>query len=389
MHKLPLNVWILAITFSLTMSGVALLVLVGGLIGNELAPSGKLSTLPMAIFVIGNALFTIPAALAGSRWGRKKAAYCGFTLSLCGALCASWAIQQHSFFLFCIASTLLGSGTAFYHQFRFAALESLADQNLAGPALSLLMLCAIGGSLLGPELGSLGRDWFSQSEYSASFLLFGLMVLVAMLVFSLFQNPVLSESKNQQNSRPLREIIRQPIFIIAVSSAALAYALMSFLMTSTPISMHVLDGHSLSHAKNVIQAHMIAMFLPSLFSGFLLQRIGASHLMLAGALCYAAVLIVGLSGQHVVHYWWALVLLGVGWNFLYISGTSLLSQTHQNAERFKVQALNDFLIFGLQALASLSAAWVLFGLGWRAQLWLGLIPTAVCLFMALWLRKHR
>ncbi|WP_096085730.1 MFS transporter [Agaribacterium haliotis] len=388
MPRFPLNIWVLALCFSLAMSGVALLVLVGALIGSSLAPSEKMASLPMALFVIGNASFSIPAAMAGRRWGRKRAAYCGFGLSLLSAIAASVAISSTSFAFFCIASSLCGCGTAFYHQFRFAALESLKNADDAGPALSLILLCSIVGSVLGPELGSLGRELLPGEPYSASFLLYALMLLLAMLIFSLFRNPEPNEPEQQQPARSLKQIAAQPLFIVAAGSAALAYAVMSFLMTSTPLSMHVVDGHSLEHAKNVIQAHMVAMFLPSLFSGFLLKKLGPAKLMLAGTALYGGVCIVGLSGQHVVHYWWALVLLGVGWNFLFLSGTALLPQSYHHSERFKAQALNDFSVFGLQAIASLSSAWVLFAIGWQAQLWLCLIPIAASLAMSLWLWRQ-
>ena len=169
--------------------------------------------------------------------------------------------------------------------------------------------------------------------------------------------------------RSLSVIVRQPVFIVAVLGALIGYAIMSFLMTATPISMHEMQGHSLTSTKWVIQSHVVAMFLPSLFTGVLIKKFGALRLLMAGTGLFALTLLIALSGHHLMHYWWALVLLGVGWNFLFIGGTTLLPQSYSRPERFKVQATNDFLVFAAQAIASLSAGWLLFQVGWQMMVW--------------------
>lgn len=391
--KLPLNVWVIAITFSLTMSGMSMLVFAGGIIGATLSPSKALATLAIALFVVGNAAFTVPAAFISQRFGRKRCAYVGFVISLVSTFVFLVSLETASFYLFCGAGLILGCGTAVYHQFRFAALESLPDQKDAGPALSLIMLCSIAGALLGPELASFGKNVLTgYAEYSGMFLIYASIIAVSMLVFSLFQNPRTKQEENLGTPRNIRAFAFQPGFIIAVASGSIGYAVMSFLMTSTPLSMHIVDGHSLHDAKGVIQAHLVAMFLPSLASGYLIRFFGAKAIMLVGCFLYIAVIVVAMKGQEVIHYWWALALLGVGWNFLFLSGTTLLPQYYQHNERFRAQAINDFGVFSLQACASLSSAWVLFNFGWSTQLWICLVPSCLLLLAGLVLvfnpRRH-
>lgn len=368
MLSLPRNVWILAITFSLSMSSVSMLMFVGGLIGSKLSSEPALATLPIAAFVVGTACFAIPAAIFMQKFGRKGGGFFALGLSALNVVLSLLAITVEHFGLFVFASFFVGAAVAFFQQFRFAAIESLEDSSQTPAALSVMMLFTIGGAIIGPELGQRGFQLLSnQAEYSGSYLLLGAVIVAAVFVFSMFKNPKMIEEARDEEQRPLNKIIRQPVFIIALTAAALGYALMSFLMTSTPLSMHEHHGFSLAQAKWVIQSHLIAMFLPSLFSGFLLKRFGSTSIILFGSALYLVVVAIALAGQQFLHYWWALVLLGVGWNFLFLGGTSLLPQAYRHSERFKTQALNDFVVFALQATASLSAAWVLFRFGWSIQ----------------------
>lgn len=366
------------------MAGISLLMLVGGLIGAELAPSQSLATLPIAAFVVGMAAGTIPATMTLKRFGRKAGTYFGFAATLLAAASAIAAVNTQSFWLMVCCGLLIGGGAAFYQQFRFAAIESLSDASNTGPALSALMLFNIAGALIGPELGTRGRFLLEgYAAYTGSFLLLIALIVLAMLVFTLFKNPTPTHTDAPISARPLGKIIGQPLFIIALISAGFGYGLMSFLMTSTPLSMHTHHGYSLDDAKWVIQSHLVAMFLPSLFSGFLLKRLGEGVVMLLGGILYGVVIVIAFSGQALMHYWWALVLLGVGWNFLFLSGTSLLPKTYHHAERFKAQAVNDFIVFTVQATAALSAAWVLFTFGWNTQVAIGIPLTVTIIASAL------
>jgi len=382
MLVLPRNVWILAITSSLNMSSVSMLMFVGGLIGTNLAPSPNLATLPIAAFVIGTASFAIPAAIIMKKIGRKGGGFVALGFSALNAALSIVAINAESFALFVFASCLMGCAVAFFSQFRFAAIESLSDTSQTPSALALMMLFTIFGAIIGPEIGERGFALLANyAPYSASYILLGAVLLVATVIFSQFKNPVYNEQRSDEPQRPLTQIIQQPVFLVALIAAAFGYALMTFLMTSTPLSMHEHHGYSLSQAKWVIQSHLVAMFLPSLFSGFLIKRFGITNIIYCGAALYLLVVAIALAGQAFLHYWWALVLLGVGWNFLFLGGTSLLPQAYRHSERFKVQALNDFVVFALQACASLSAAWVLFQFGWTVQV-LVCIPFTLMILIA-------
>ncbi len=384
MIRLPKNVWIIAATLSLAISGIPLLVLVSGLIGSRLAPMEELATLPLALNVVGLAIFAIPAAVLARKFGRKKAGFVGLCSAFTGMLLCAASTLLESFNFLLLGALFIGFSTAFFQQFRFAAIESLKDLEDTGPALSVIMLCSIVAGILGPEIGDMGRDLInSKTGYTASFLLMALIILLAMSVWTFFQNPHITEDSDSGPGRHLSDIVRQPLFLIALTASLIGYAVMSFLMTSTPISMHLIQGHSLDESKWVIQSHLIAMFAPSLFSGLLIKRFGPAPIMLVGSLLYLLVVAIASAGHHLLHYWWALVLLGIGWNFLFISGTSLLPQTYQHSERFKAQAVNDFSIFLAQALASLSAGWILYRLGWMNQVLICLPFVVFMLIVAL------
>lgn len=377
----PRNVWLLSITLALVMTAVPLMVLISGLLGARLAPVPELATLPLAFAVLGTAFFAFPAAMLMRRRGRRFGGFFALVCSLLGAGAGVWATEGESFFSLLLASVMMGGGMAFYQQFRFAAIESMPSAAQAGPAVSLIMLSGIVSAFVGPELGIWGRQWPGLAEYTGAFILLAGLIVVAALVFAGFKNPLPVQEQSSAPTRSLGQIVRQPVFLMALAAAAIGYAVMSFLMTSTPISMHNMHGHSLAEAKWVIQSHLIAMFLPSLFAGVLQQRIGSARLMLAGCGLYALVLVIALNGQAVMHYWWALVLLGVGWNFLFLAGTTLLPSAYRGAERFKTQAVNDFSIFAVQAMVSLLAGWVLYRYGWTLQVWL-CVPVVLLLALA-------
>lgn len=363
--SLPKNISLLFIAQPLVGSSAPIMVFIGGILSSQIADDPSLATLPLTLMILGVAAASIPAAMLAKIKGRKFAIFTGLFCSLSGAIIAMLSALKASFLLFAIASLLIGIGGAFTHQLRFAAIESTKNSQDVPKVLSILMLSGVFAAFLGPETAVVAKNWLTPHHYAGSFLLLAVLIALAMVLVSFFNNPELNHEAISGTARPLKEIISQPIFIISVCAATIGYALMSYLMTATPLSMHHMQAHSLHDTKWVIQSHIAAMYIPSLFAPWLIKRFALKGLLLLGTVIYTLVTIIALSGQHVMHYWWALMLLGVGWNFLFLTGTSLLPQSYHASERHKVQATNDFILFAFQALASLMAGWVLFKAGWH------------------------
>lgn len=387
-RSLPANVWLLAASQALAMCAVPMMILVSGLLAIEIAPNAKLATLPIALIVVGTASSTVPVAMAMKRLGRKRGGYIGFSAGLLSCLCGYLASTRAEFGWLLCSSYLLGVSTAFGQQFRFAALESVKDPQQYGPAISAFMTGGLIAAVVGPEIGARGRDLVaSPYGFAGSFVLMSGAIVLAASVFSFFKEPKVEVAKDEEAARPAREIARSPLFWLAAMTAAISYGVMSFVMTATPITMYEVCGFTLQETKQVIQSHILAMYLPSLFSGWLMKRMGAGRLMAAGAVGYGVVLVVGLQGQALMHFWLSLIVLGVGWNFLFASGTALLPRSYRPSERFKAQAMNDLTVFGSQAVASLSAGWFLFSYGWTTLLW-SCVPFIVGAgVLAFWQRR--
>ncbi|WP_394172132.1 MFS transporter [Thalassotalea litorea] len=363
--KYPRNIWVLVVSQPLLLCISPTMTFISGLLATRIAPQPTLATLPLTMMIVGLALSTLLAARLSAKFGRKKATNIGYLIALFGAFLAMYAAKYENFNVLISASLCFGSSLAFSQQLRFAALESVSEND--GPrVISALMLSGIAAAMIGPEVALMSKDWLpSQGTYVGSFVALAGLIMVSMAIFQGFTNPDVAPVKSVEKSgRRLTAIMAQPVFLIAVCSAAIGYGVMSLLMTATPLSMHDVHGHSLGDTKWVIQSHIAAMFLPSLFTGSLIKRFGAGNILIAGSIVMALVLIIALQGQQVIHYWWALVLLGIGWNFLFITGTVILPQSYQHNERFKVQAVNDFGVFTVQAMGSLLAGYLLFSSSW-------------------------
>jgi len=382
--NLPKNITLLFMAQPLVMCSAPIIVFIGGILSSQLTANESLATLPISLMILGVATGVIPAAMIAKNQGRKFAVFTGFSCLIGAALIACASTLIASFELFAFASFLIGIGGAFTQQLRFAAIESTTNAENIPKTLSILMLSGVFAAFLGPEIAVVAKDWLeSPYGYAGSFLLLTGLIFIAAIMMIFFSNPESVESVNAGEPRSLAIIIQQPVFIIAICSATIGFALMSYLMTATPLSMHHMQGHSLIETKWVIQTHIAAMYLPSLLTPFMIKRIGLKGLLTVGTLVYSVVALIALSGQHVIHYWWALLLLGVGWNFLFLTGTSLLPQSYHACERHKVQAVNDFILFGFQAFASLMAGWVLFNQGWNWVV-LSSIPFIIGLFLITW-----
>ena len=375
---------VLSIAQAFSQTAAPVIVLLGGIVGTRLAPSHDLATLPVAFMIIGTAITTIPAALLMSRIGRKN----GFMLSalaasLAGVL-AAYAISESNFWLFCASTMIIGGHNAFVQQYRFAVAEVAAPDQV-GKSLSILMLAGVVAAWMGPAVAQNLHDKGPWGEFSGSFLGVSALMLVALISLSFYENKPMTSRAVEEQPRALISIVLQLIFLAAVGAAVVGYGVMSLVMTATPVSMHTIDHFSLEDTTWVIQSHIMAMFLPSLFSGFLIDKFGPVKIVFSGLVLMAACLVVGYIERHLMHYWVALILLGVGWNFLFLGGTTLLTKTYTDAERFKVQAFNDFLIFSFQAMAALGSGYLLTQFGWNWVLGFSvpwLVALAVLLLVA-------
>ena len=365
-----------------------ILVLLGGLIGAQIAPSANLMTLPLAFMIIGTAATTAPASMLMARVGRKIGFLFGSGLAVFASLLAALGVYQQSFAVFCLAAFLIGSYLAFLQQYRFAVAESVAPDAVP-KSLSILMLAGIVAALLGPEVGRRFSSVDGLPDFVGSFL--GLAVMMAMSFFILllfFRDTEIQADTSAGDERPLGLVLRQPTVILAIASAVVGYTIMSLIMTATPVSMHELDQHSLDATTWVVQSHILAMYIPSFFSGFLITRFGVLRIIQCGFLLMLICVVVGWGRPELMHYFGSMVLLGVGWNFLFLGGTTLLTQSYRMSERFKVQATNDFMIFGLQAVGSLGAGMLLATLGWNGVLAFSLPWLLVLIPVLIYAKKY-
>jgi MFS family permease len=379
------NLGVLFLCQCVAIGASVLVVTIGGLAGVALAPSPVWATLPMSLMVVGTAVSVIPAAMLMRRIGRRR----GFVVSTLGAagaaLSGAVALWQASFPLLCACAFLIGAKVAFSQQYRFAAAESVAPDR-AGSAISLVLVGAVGGAFLGPAVVGYGEHLLEGVRFAGSFLLLAGLFLGAAVLFGAYREPLdAAVPAAGEERRPLGRLARQPLFLIAVLAGMVAQGMMTFIMTATPIAMHVLDGFTLEETSAVIRAHVLAMYVPSLVSAVLISALGISRLMGLGVGAFAATLSIALLGHEYLHYWFSLLLLGIGWNFLFVGATSLLLESYRPEERFTAQAANDFCVFGIAALGSLLAGSVVHLVGWGGVLW-GSVPLVVLMALVLpWL----
>ncbi|MFT6188384.1 MAG: MFS family permease [Oleispira sp.] len=383
------NVWVLMIAQAFAMCAAPLVVFAGGLIGQQLAINSSFATLPVAAMVIGTALAVYPAAMLASQKGRKVVFLGAMVIGVLASLLAVYSLQIESFSAFVMAAVLVGIVLACIQQFRFAAMESVAV-DLMPVAASRLLLAGIIAAYLGPELVTIGQSIHEQTFTGAFYLLAGCFVIAFFLLLLGYENIELKQEAGEQVQRSFAELLSSPGILLAMGSASVGFAVMSFIMTATPISMHELNHYSLEETKWVIQSHIMAMFIPSLFSGWLVRKLGFTNMMWAGLGIYLVCLLIAYWDQALVHYWSALVLLGLGWNLLFVAGTALLPQMHQTNESHRVQGLNDLMVFSAQAIASLGSGVLLLLLGWQGIMWVVLPMIAVQVLLLLnWQRVNR
>ena len=358
------NLFVLLLSQIFSFTAAPVTVFLSGIIGSQISSIKSLATLPVSISIIGIAIGSIIATKLMSLVGRKN----GFILASIGnsifSILAAYSIFIQNFFLFCFANLLIGIGMAFTHQYRFAAAESV-DKSIAPKAISILLFGGIISAFLGPSLANYTKGLISENLYVGSYLSLAFLTFIPSILFLFYESKTKIETSLKYVGRSYLELLSQPKFLQALIASAFGYAIMTFLMTATPISMHVMENFSLSKTSFVIQFHVASMFLPSLITGHLIKRFGHSNIIYIGLVFYTITIITSFFEQTFFNYMFALIFLGLGWNFLFISGTSLLTLTYREEEKFKAQGLNDFIVYSVHAMGSLSAGVFLTLTNWK------------------------
>lgn len=391
------NVVLLALSSALSMTGGSLVMTVTALTGAMLAtgrgdltllglalPYAALSTLALTAQFVGTMASTIPASLMMRRTGRRLGFTIGQSIGIAGAALSVHAIFQNDFWLFVAGGFVLGMHNAFWQYYRFAAADT-ASPAFKPKAISFVMAGPVLAAILGPELAKRSIDIFDPILFAGAYAVIGVLCVATIAVLQFIEIPKPPRRSFADTGRPLGIIARQPRFIVAILSAMIGYAMMSLVMTATPLAI-VACGFDFNDSAFVIQWHALGMFLPSFFTGILIARFGALSVIKAGVLLNLGCVGFALSGVALAQFWAALVLLGVGWNFMFVGGTALLTETYRPEEKEKVQAMNDFCVFTLVAISSLSAGALHYLLGWAAVNLAIVLPMLLAFAAALWLR---
>jgi len=364
------NVALLCAAQALLFTNNTILIAINGLAGYLLADDKSLATLPVTGYVIGAALTTLPVSQLMRRVGRVNGFSIGTLIGILGALVCGYAVYSHNFWLLCAGTMIMGIYNASGQYYRFAAAD-VSGGEFKSRAISLVMAGGLVGGVLGPQTSKLTKDLL-PAEFLGSYLALIGFCVIALILQRLMRIPRTSAEEQKSQGRPLAEIARQPAFIVAVLSGMVGYGVMNLLMTATPLAMQSC-AHPFSDAAFVIQWHVIAMFAPSFITGSLIKRFGVRQVMFTGVLLSLACVAIALSGVEVMHFWIALMLIGVGWNFMYLGGTTLLTEVHTPAEKAKVQGANDMAIFITMAVSSASSGWLFSARGWEIMNY-GAIP---------------
>jgi MFS family permease len=357
------NVAVLAAGQALFMTGATMLIILSGLAGFALAEDKALATLPVSAVMIGNALTMIPASLLMERIGRRPGFIVGALIGAFGAAVAAAGTFVGNFPLFVLGNAFMGVYAGFAQYYRFAAAD-VASRNFKGTAISLVLAGGVVAALFGPELAKWSNGLIAATRFLGSYLVIAGLALAAAALLLLLDIPRLQEEEIREPGRPLQRIMLQPVFLVAVLVGMLGYGVTILMMTATPLAMAAY-GHELDHAAFVIQWHTLAMFAPAFFTGSLIRRFGVLNVMLFGTALLAGCVVAALMGVDLAQFLVGLAALGLGWNFTFIGASTLLTEAYLPAERAKVQAANDFLVFGSVATASLLSGVLLDYFGWR------------------------
>ena len=380
------NVFLLIVCQALLFVNNTTMIAVNGLVGYALAPTAMLATIPVTAYVIGSALASAPIAKMMRRYGRRVGFSVGTLFGVLGVALAAMGAHYKMFWLLCLGTMVVGFYNACGQLYRFAAAE-VAPPSFKERAISYVMAGGIIGGVVGPNLAKYSKDMLAVA-FAGSYAVLVLFALASLLVIQMIRFPAQTAAEKAGGGRPLGEIMRQPVFVVAALSATIGYGVMNLLMTATPLAMQMCS-HPFSDAALVLEWHVIGMFAPSFFTGSLIRRFGAVNIILVGVALMFACVAFALNGNDVMHFLGALFALGIGWNFMFIGGTTLLTETYRPEEKNRVQGANDFLVFLTMAISSFSSGALVTTRGWE-MLNLGALPFLVVITLALvWLATRR
>jgi len=375
------NVFLLAICQGFSMSGASMLLAVSGLAGLMIAPDKTLATLPMALQFAATMCATIPASLFMARVGRRWGFSIGQIMGILGGALSSYAVFTASFPLFMVGAFLLGIHNAFWQYYRFAAAD-VSTEDYRARAISYVMAGGLFAAFCGPQLAKYTETLWAVT-FSASFAAIAVLSVVSLFTLQFIRIPKPPAVSLSGAGRPIVEIMRTPVFIVAVLSSTIGYGMMNMLMTSTPLAMQFC-GFDFNSSATVIQWHIVGMFAPSFFTGSIIKRFGVVNVIAAGALLQALAIGIALSGIEFFNFSAGLIVLGLGWNFMFIGGTTLLTEAYSPEEKAKTQAAHDFIVFGTVAMTAFASGVLHEKLGWVAVNLIAAVPVAVAFLIAIW-----
>ena len=379
------NVFLLAVCQALLATGNAVVITTSALAGQVLAPEG-LATMPLFLQFVAIMATALPASLLMKRIGRRAGFSVGGTFAVVAGMLGCIGIVQGSLALFCLASIAYGIFMSFGMYYRFAAAD-IAEPAFKPRAISYVLAGGVVAAIAGPELAKVTVELLAPALFAGSYAAITVLGAVNLLVLAFVTIPPPSREEREGSGRPLSLIMRQPAFIVALAAASIAQGAMVLVMTATPLAM-AFCGLGFADTAFVIQWHVLGMFVPSFFTGHLIGRFGTLNVMTAGAALIMACLSIALTGVELERFWAALLLLGVGWNFMFIGATTLLTTTYEPAEKAKVQAINDLITFGTAALGSLSSGVLHHLIGWQAVNLSMVLPVLVMILAFIWLKRR-
>lgn len=379
------NVLLLATCQALGTTCVSFSMTVSSLVGLALAPAPHLATLPLGLHYLTLMLATLPASQLMRRFGRRAGFSFGAALGVLSGLICAQAVASGNFPLFCLGTAFLGAFNGHFMFYRFAAADCATPLE-RGRAISLVLAGGLVAAFLGPEMAKYSRNIMDWPEFIGGYLAISLLGALSILVLQFLRIPRAKPVETEAGTgvqRPLSQIVRQPKFLLAVACGMVGYGAMNFIMVSTPLAM-VGCGHVFESAASVVEWHIVGMYLPSFFTGRVIRKIGVYRVLGLGALLILIAAAAAWSGNAFMNFWTALVLLGVGWNFLFVGGSVLLTETYRPAEMNKVQGINDFLVSGTVAFTALSSGAVFVAFGWESLIAIVLVPLVLVFLSILW-----